>query len=125
MNPITIRKPQDRQKIYNEYLASLAAQTALLDRTAQAVSVLKQTGQPPQQPTDMRTMTQKALDIDGQKISVRKLLYSIADGQQVGIIMDELSNEEVTFLSWAYQDIFTQLKSKYAAGVPAPILLNI
>ena len=54
MNPRTIRKPNDRQKVYNEYMASLQAQTALLDRTAQAVSVLKATGQPPQQPTDMR-----------------------------------------------------------------------
>ena len=81
MNPITVRKPHDRQKIYNEYIASLQAQTALLDRTAQAVSVLKTTGQAPIQPTDMRTLTQKSLDLDGQKTSVRRLLHSITDGQ--------------------------------------------
>ena len=60
MNPQTVRKPHDRAKIYNEYIASLQAQTALLDRTAQAVSVLQQTGQAPVQPTDTRTMTQKS-----------------------------------------------------------------
>ena len=43
MNPQTVRKPHNRTKIYNEYIASLAAQTALLKRTENAVSVLQQT----------------------------------------------------------------------------------
>ena len=77
MNPQTVRKPHDRAKIYSEYIASLQAQSALLKRTENAVSVLKQTGQPPVQPSDTRTMTEKALDLDGIWISKPCQFYTL------------------------------------------------
>ncbi len=48
----------------------------VLDRTAQVVSVLQQTGQPPAQLIDTHTILQKALNLDDHKTIVRRLLKS-------------------------------------------------
>jgi len=121
MNPNNIRMPQDRRKVYNEYLANLDAQIENLAKTENAVRTLATTGQPPVQPTDMRTLNEKLLDIDGQKKVLRQALKEVTDGENAGIIMNTISDEDVAFLAMAFPEFAKLLRNKFATGVPAPI----
>ena len=121
MNPNNIKMPQDRRKVYNEYLANLDAQIENLAKTENAVRTLATTGQPPVQPMDTRTLNEKLLDIDGQKKVLRQALNEVTDGENAGIIMNTISDEDVAFLAMAFPEFAKLLKSKFDAGVPAPI----
>ena len=121
MNPNNIRAPQDRRKVYNEYIANLDAQIENLSKTEEAVKTLALTGQPPIRPPDTRTINEKMLDIEGQKRSLRQALRDVTDGQNAEIIMNTIEDEDVVFLAMAFQDFAKLLQSKFEGGVPAPI----
>jgi hypothetical protein len=124
MNPSTIRNPSQLYKVREAYLANLELEQRNLQKTADAVSILKQTGQAPIPPQDTRTVNEKIGDIEKLKISLRRQLMDITDGQQAADIMNALSNDEIQALSIVYGDISSVLKAKYASGVPAPIFLE-
>lgn len=121
MNPNNIRAPQDRRKVYNEYIANLDAQIENLSKTEEAVKTLALTGQPPIRPPDTRTINEKMLDIEGQKRALRQALRDVTDGQNADIIMNTIEDEDVVFLAMAFQDFAKLLQSKFEGGVPAPI----
>jgi hypothetical protein len=111
-------------KVREAYLANLELEQRNLQKTADAVSILKQTGQPPLAPQDTRTINEKISDVEKLKISLRRQLMDITDGQQANDIMNALSNDEIQALSIVYGDISAVLKAKYTSGVPAPIFLE-
>lgn len=121
MNPNNIRAPQDRRKVYNEYIANLDAQIENLSKTEEAVKTLALTGQPPIRPPDTRTLNEKMLDIEGQKRALRQALRDVTDGQNADIIMRTIEDEDVVFLAMAFQDFAKLLQSKFEGGIPAPI----
>ena len=124
MNPQTIRNQSQLMKVREAYLANLELEQRNLQKTADAVSILKQTGQPPLAPQDTRTINEKISDVEKLKISLRRQLMDITDGQQANDIMNALSNDEIQALSIVYGDISAVLKAKYTSGVPAPIFLE-
>lgn len=121
MNPNNIRAPQDRRKVYDEYIANLDAQIENLSKTEDAVKTLALTGQPPIRPPDTRTLNEKMLDIEGQKRALRQALRDVTDGQNADIIMNTIEEEDVVFLALAFPEFAKLLKSKFEGGVPAPI----
>lgn len=125
MNPFNIRQPQDRRKIYNEYLAGLQMQIDNLAKTEKAVAALERTGAPPVQPTDTRTLSEKLLDIDRQKKVLRQALLEITDGAEASKIMNTISDEDVVFLGVAFGDFSKMIKQKFAAGIPAPLFNEV
>lgn len=125
MNPYNIRQPQDRRKVYNEYLANLQMQVDNLAKTEAAVSVLKTTGMPPVQPTDTRTLSEKLLDIDKQKKVLRQALLEITDGAEATKIMNSISDEDVVFLGIAFGDFSKMIKQKFAGGILAPLFNEV
>ena len=125
MNPFNIRQPQDRRKIYNEYMANLQMQIDNLAKTETAVATLKTTGSPPVQPTDTRTVAEKLLDVDKQKQVLRQALLEITDGAEAGKIMNTISDEDVVFLGVAWGDFSKMIKQKFASGILAPLFKEV
>ena len=125
MNPYNIRQPQDRRKVYNEYLANLQMQIDNLAKTESAVEALKTTGVAPVQPTDTRTLSEKLLDIDNQKKVLRQALLDITDGAEAGKIMKTISDEDVVFLGVAWGDFSKLVKQKFASGILAPLFNEV
>ena len=125
MNPFNIRQPQDRRKVYNEYLANLQMQIDNLAKTEKAVATLQTTGAPPVQPADTRTLSEKLLDIDKQKKVLRQALLEITDGAEASKIMNTISDEDVVFLTVAFGDFSKMVKQKFAAGITAPLFNEI
>ena len=124
MNPQTIRNPTQLYKVREAYLANLELEQRNLQKTADAVSSLAQTGQVPLAPQDTRSLNEKLGDVEKLKVSLRRQLMDITDGQQASDIMNALSNDEVQALSVVFGDISSVLKSKFTSGVPAPIFLE-
>ncbi len=125
MNPYNIRQPQDRRKVYNEYLANLQMQIDNLARTEKAVNALERTGAPPVQPTDTRTLSEKLLDVDKQKQVLRQALLEITDGAEASKIMNSISDEDVVFLGVAWGDFSKMVKQKFANGILAPLFNEV
>jgi hypothetical protein len=124
MNPSTIRNQSQLMKVREAYLANLELEQKNLQKTVDAVSILKQTGQPPLAPQDTRSLNEKLGDIEKLKITLRKQLMTITDGQQTAEIMNALSNDEIQALGIAFGDVAAQLQPKYVNGVPAPVFLE-
>lgn len=124
MNPQTIRNQSQLMKVREAYLANLELEQRNIQKTSDAVSILKQTGQPPLAPQDTRSVNEKIGDVEKLKISLRRKLMDITDGQQANDIMNALSNDEIQALSLVYGDVSAVLKAKYTSGVPAPIFLE-
>lgn len=125
MNPFNIRQPQDRRKVYNEYMANLQMQIDNLAKTEGAVATLKTTGAPPIQPSDTRTVAEKLLDVDKQKKVLRQALLDITDGAEAGKIMNTISDEDVLFLGVAWGDFSKMIKQKFASGILAPLFNEV
>jgi len=125
MNPNSIRQPQDRRKVYNEYLANLQMQINNLAKTEQAVTTLGTTGAPPVQPTDTRTVSEKLLDVANQKKVLRQSLLELTDGAEAGKIMKTISDEDVLFLGIAWADFSELIKRKFSNGILAPIFNEV
>jgi len=125
MNPYNIRHPQDRRKVYNEYLANLQMQIDNLAKTEKAVATLQTTGAPPVQPMDTRTLSEKLLDVDKQKKVLSQALLEITDGAEASKIMNEISDEDVVFLGIAFGDFSKMVKQKFADGILAPIFKEL
>ena len=125
MNPFNIRQPQDRRKVYNEYMANLQMQIDNLAKTEGAVSILQTTGAPPVQPSDTRTVAEKLLDVDKQKQVLRQALLDITDGAEASKIMNTISDEDVVFLGIAWGDFSKMIKQKFASGILAPLFKEV
>jgi hypothetical protein len=125
MNPFNIRQPQDRRKVYNEYLAGLQMQIDNLAKTEKAVATLERTGAPPVQPMDTRTLSEKLLDVDKQKKVLRQALLEITDGAEATKIMNTISDEDVVFLGVAFGDFSKMIKQKFSSGILAPLFNEV
>lgn len=125
MNPYNIRQPQDRRKVYNEYISNLQMQIDNLAKTEAAVSTLQTTGVAPVQPTDTRTLSERLLDVDAQRKVLRQALPSITDGAEASKIMNTISDQDVVFLGVAWDDFSKMIKQKFASGILAPLFNEV
>jgi len=124
MNPQDVSTNADRIRVRDDYLAVLRQQEANLQKTANAMSVMVQTGQPPIAPSDMRTATEKLGDIERLKPMFRKQLASLMELKEVEVVMNVLDNAEIQAAVMIFGEITSQLKGKYPLGIPAPIFVE-
>jgi len=125
MNPFNIRQPQDRRKVYNEYISNLQMQIDNLAKTEAAVATLALTGIAPVQPTDTRTLSEKLLDVEAQRKVLQKALIGVTDGAEASKIMNTISDQDVVFLGVAWEDFSKMIKQKFAAGILAPLFNEV
>lgn len=116
--------PLDMANARQAYLANLQLRAELDDKNLQANKVYVKTGQLPVEPTDTRTLTEKLADVERLKIDIRSKLQEITDGEQAGKIVENLSPEQLTFLSQNFAPIKDQMKRNYAIGVPADVFVD-
>ena len=105
------------------YLASLALEVQNDAYNLQANQVYRQTGQP-SRPPDSRSTTEKLADLEGMKVSLRSGLMSITDGTQANETLERLTPDEVIFTSQQLPAIVSELKPRFARGVPADALIQ-
>jgi hypothetical protein len=125
MNPNNIRHPNDRRKVYNDYVATLQMQIDNLAKTEKAMSALKITGSPPVQPPDTRTLNEKLSDVETQKRVLRQALLDITDGAEASKIMNDISDEDIVFLGVAWNDFSNMIKQKFSSGILAPLFNEV
>jgi hypothetical protein len=124
MNPQDVRTNADRLRVRDDYLKVLRQQEANLQKTANALSVMVQTGQPPIAPSDMRTATEKLGDIERLKPMFRKQLTSLMEAKEADVVMNVLDNAEIQSAVMIFGEISSQLSGKYPLGIPAPIFIE-
>ena len=114
----------DMVKTRNNYLSNLKLQTQINDQNYNANKTYIRTGQLPIEPTDNRSLTDKLADTERMKIDLRSKLHTITDGANAGLIVSELTPDELSFLTQQYAPIFEYMKKNYAIGVPALVFVN-
>ena len=124
MNPQDVKTNADRLRVRDDYLAVLRQQEANLQKTANAMSVMAQTGQAPVAPSDMRSMSEKIADIERLKPMFRRQIMSLMDGKEADKVMNELDNEEIQNAVMVFGEIYKNLKGNYPLGIPAPIFVE-
>ena len=75
------------------YLASLQAEINNINRTYNAVQTNLSGNTVPETPPDMRSVEEKYADSERMKIDLRSKLMTITDGEQSGIIMNDLEDD--------------------------------
>jgi hypothetical protein len=121
MNP-PCRNPTDADKYRQQYMSNLSLQAANDQKNLNANLIFKQTGQTPSQPTDFRTITEKAADIDGLRREVRSYIASIGitNTTEANEIAQTLAPQELTFFIQYKLFISTDFKGR---GVPADVFI--
>jgi hypothetical protein len=118
------RNQLDMSVARDSYLANLKLRAELDDKNFQANKVYIKTGQLPQEPTDQRTLTEKLADVERMKIDIRSKLLAITDGTEAGKIVEQLTPDQLVFLTQQFEPIKDQMKKNYAVGVLAPIFID-
>jgi len=124
MNPQDVKTNADRLRVRDDYLAVLRQQEANLQKTANAMSVMAQTGQAPVAPSDMRSMSEKIADIERLKPMFRRQIMTLMDGKEADKVMNELDNEEIQNAVMVFGEINRNLKGNYPLGIPAPLFVE-
>jgi hypothetical protein len=106
------------------YLANLKLRAEIDDKNLQANKTYIKTGQLPVEPTDTRTLTEKLADVERLKIDIRSKLLEITDGTEAGKIVEQLTPDELVFLSQQWTPIKDQIKRTYSVGVLADIFVD-
>jgi hypothetical protein len=122
MNP-PCKAPTDRAKYREQYLSNLALQASNDQKNLNANLIFKQTGATPSQPTDYRTTTEKASDIEGLRKEVRSFIASagFTNSTSANEIAQMLHPDELLFLVQYKLLIATDFKGR---GVPAEVFIN-
>lgn len=103
------------------YLAYLALTAQVEAYNLQANQVYKQTGQP-SRPPDTRTTTEKLADLEKLKVELRNGFLAITDGTQSNETVEQLTPEEIVFAVQQLPAIVTEIKPRFAKGIPAKAL---
>lgn len=118
MNPATKKNPLDGAKYREQYLSNLRLQASNDQRNQNANAIFKQTGQTPSRPPDMRTTTEKAMDIEGMKVDLRSKLAQITEGNIASQIIGELNADQIRFAIDKWETISADMAKQFSRGVP-------
>jgi hypothetical protein len=100
-----------------QYLQELALRAKLDDVNLQANKIYKRTGAV-STPPDTRTTTEKLADLYRLRIDMRSKLGQLMSGDDAQKVVNELDQQELIFLTQRIDKFITELKPKYALGVP-------
>lgn len=118
------KTPLDISKTRKAYLANLKLRAELDDKNLQANKTYIRTGQLPTEPTDTRTLTEKLADVERLKIDIQRKLLEITDGREANNIVNNLSPEQLVFLSQNFGPIRDQMQRSYSLGVQSDIFID-
>jgi hypothetical protein len=116
-------KPADLAKYRETYLSNLRLKAANIQKSADALSLLGETGEVVKMRDDTRTASEKRGDILRMKVEVLGDLYKITSPDEADAILGELSDTELIFLNDAMALIIPDIQIKYRKGVPTPIFV--
>lgn len=119
-----MQKPMDYDKFLDEYRANLQLQINNNNRVYNAVSQVNQGIQLPEQPPDMRSLSEKIGDVQNLKNQLSVQLRQITDGSNADMIVNRLSDDELARAVQYFQTLAQKLKSSYALGVPADVFIQ-
>ena len=119
-----LRKPMDYDKFLDEYKANLQLQINNNNRIYNAVSQANQGIQVPEQPADMRSLSEKIGDIQNLKNQLSVQLRTITDGSNADMVVNRLNDDELARAVQYFQILAQKLKSAYALGVPADVFIQ-
>jgi hypothetical protein len=116
-------KPADLAKYRETYMSNLRLKAANIQKSADAIKILDETGEVVKMRDDTRTASEKRGDILTIKVDVLGDLYQITSPDEAERIVAELDDTELTFLNDAMKLIVPDIQIKYRKGVPAPIFV--
>lgn len=116
-------KPADVAKYKETYMANLRLKAANIQKSADAIKILDETGEVVKMRDDTRTASEKRGDILRIKVDVLGDLYQITSPDEAEKIVAELDDTELTFLNDAMKLIVPDIQIKYRQGVPSPIFV--
>lgn len=118
-----VNTPTDVKKFRKAYMATLQLQTELDKKNYDANILYKRTGVVPTQILDYRSTTEKLADGLQLKNELRSRLRQIADAQNTEDIVNQLSTDQVPFVSQRIEAIIRELKPMYKFGIPADLFM--
>lgn len=123
MSGLPVNTKSQANEYRKQYMAYLALQAQNDAFNLMANQVYKQTGQP-SRPMDTRTTTEKLADIEELKVKLLNEFLSITDGQNALDAITQLTTDEIIFASQKINMIVSDLRTKFARGVPALALVS-
>jgi len=119
-----MRKPMDYDKFLDEYKANLQLQINNNNRVYNAVLQVNKGIQLPEQPPDMRSLSEKIGDVQNLKNQLSVQLRQITDGSNADMIVNRLNDDELARAVQYFQILSSKLKTAYALGVPADAFIQ-
>ena len=116
-------KPGDLAKYRETYMSNLRLRAANIQKSADAINILEETGEAVKMRDDTRTASDKRGDVLRMKVEVLKDLYQVTSPDEAESILGELNDTELTFLNDAMALIIPDIQIKYRKGVPSPIFV--
>jgi hypothetical protein len=117
------RKPTDTAKFRETYLNELRMEEANLERQRKALTQLEETGAPPMQRDDTRSVYERRRDLEFLKISILGDLKDLTDGREAAIILSSLDGDEILFVADNMPIIKSDIMPKFQFGIPAMAFL--
>ena len=103
------------------YLANLQQDINNVNRTENAVAMKLSGNTVPEQPQDTRSVSQKYADYERNKIDLRSKLLSITDGEQAGLIIDQLEDDRLlVFALENFSELADISRKKFPLGIQEP-----
>lgn len=116
-------KPGDLAKYRETYMSNLRLRAANIQKSADAINILEETGEAVKMRDDTRTASEMRGDVLTMKVEVLKDLYQITSPDEAETILGEINDTELTFLNDAMALIIPDIQIKYRKGVPSPIFV--
>jgi len=117
-------KPSDADTFRKAYLDTLAVMVANDDMNYQANKLHQRTGQVATQITDYRSTAEKMADITSLRVLVKAELRRLMDEPNTERTMNQMSDDEVRFVSQSIEAITKELVPKYKQGVDSAVFLD-
>ena len=126
MNPASIKSKDDLEKAREEYINNLRLEVSNNQRAQNAIDTLKTTGQVIQKPTDNRSTTEKMLDTEEVKMSIRKGLSTIMDGTNLNQLLVHLGRSPIKlyFVANRLTKLVEYFQPRYKLGVSYLVFLS-
>ena len=120
MNPAGVSTLKDAQKVRQEYINNLRLQAGNLQKTKNALDILKNTGETPSRPEDNRTQLEVYNDIQKVKTDLYQQLQQIMDGSNATQVLSELGRnpDELYYVANRMDDLVEKFQKKYKLGTP-------
>ena len=124
MNVSWVKTQADKKAVFNEYMKSLQMETQNISKTANALKQVELTGSYVNPVPDTRTTTEKYMDIYRLRNELESGLKEIMSPDEAERVVNDLNEEEIQFVRTQLSSIISNLKPRFALGVPAAVFMS-